>query len=461
MRTYLNEHDSQSAYENFLSTREDEDFPRVDYIKSTKEVIYNSMPYDYSKDYLTFEALEDGTFTFTMTEKLMTQAVSSISYSLDDGETWTTTNNVDNQQVVVTTPTITSGNKVLWKADAIQYCTNTDQYPGQNIGYGSFTSSGNYNASGNIMSMLYGDSFSNQTQLPELISTGYGTGTFGYLFGKVYPAVEESLISVENLVFPATILSNKCYAYVFNNCAALITAPKILPATTLANNCYVSMFAGCTSLVTAPVLPAMTMAPNCYSSMFSGCTTLTISPALPATTLANNCYQWMFQNCTSLTEAPELPAITLSYLCYNMMFKGCSALITAPALPATTLANNCYTEMFEDCTSLTTVPSVLPATTLTEGCYSGMFDGCISLTTAPELPATTLVSMCYNYMFENCSNLNYIKAMFSTTPGSGITTNWVNGVAATGTFVKNSAATWTTTGTNGIPSGWTVETAAE
>lgn len=32
-------------------------------------------------------------------------------------------------------------------------------------------------------------------------------------------------------------------------------------------------------------------------------------------------------------------------------------------------------------------------------------------------------------------------------------------VSTTGTFIKNSVATWTTTGADGIPSGWTVETA--
>ena len=38
--------------------------------------------------------------------------------------------------------------------------------------------------------------------------------------------------------------------------------------------------------------------------------------------------------------------------------------------------------------------------------------------------------------------------------------NWVSGVAASGTFVKNSAATWNVTGTSGIPTGCTVETAS-
>jgi len=62
-------------------------------------------------------------------------------------------------------------------------------------------------------------------------------------------------------------------------------------------------------------------------------------------------------------------------------------------------------------------------------------------------------------MFQGCTSLNYIKAMFTTTPGYGNTRNWVASVASSGTFVKNSAATWMTTGVNGIPSGWTVQTA--
>lgn len=37
--------------------------------------------------------------------------------------------------------------------------------------------------------------------------------------------------------------------------------------------------------------------------------------------------------------------------------------------------------------------------------------------------------------------------------------NWLSGVSTTGTFVKNSAATWNKTGSSGIPSGWTVTTA--
>jgi len=157
---------------------------------------------------------------------------------------------------------------------------------------------------------------------------------------------------------------------------------------------------------------------------------------LPATTLKDNCYEGMFMNCTSLTKAPKI-------------------------LPATTLTNRCYLEMFKGCTSLVTAPE-LPATTLAVSCYQSMFSGCTSLTTAPELPATTYSSTCYQYMFYDCTSLNYAKMMLlSGVSEGGATKFWMYNVSATGTFVKNANATWTTTGAHGIPSGWTVETATE
>ena len=196
--------------------------------------------------------------------------------------------------------------------------------------------------------------------------------------------------------------------------------------------------------------------------LFKGCTKLTSvkNLILPATTLTEGCYNAIFYGCTALTDAPKLPATTLAQSCYSGMFFNCTSLTTAPELPALTLQQNCYVGMFQGCTNLTIAPE-LPATTLAKYCYVGMFDNCTSLTTAPELPATTLVQGCYNGMFEDCTNLNYIKAMFITTPSSTYTSHWVNGVASSGTFVKNSAAQWNVSGVNGVPSGWTVETASE
>ena len=257
---------------------------------------------------------------------------------------------------------------------------------------------------------------------------------------------------------PATTLAEGCYSRMFSGCTSLTTAPT-LPATTLADNCYSSMFSGCTLLVNAPTLPATTLANYCYSSMFWNCTSLTTAPALPATTLAESCYQYMFWNCTSLTTAPALPATTLAESCYLGMFESCASLTTAPTLPATTLAKRCYYEMFQGCTSLTTAPA-LPATTLAEGCYYYMFRECTSLIASPVLSAQTLVTECYQGMFIDCSSLTNIECLATNISAARCTLSWVWKVSSTGTFIKDASMQNWTTGTAGIPSGWTVQDAS-
>ena len=256
---------------------------------------------------------------------------------------------------------------------------------------------------------------------------------------------------------PAETLAGSCYYHMFSGCTSLTTAPE-LPAKTLAQSCYSYMFSNCTSLTSAPVLPAEELETSCYTGMFSGCTSLTSAPVLGATTLAKNCYGAMFENCTNISAAPELDVTTLAQSCYMNMFKGCTSLTSAPELPATAMQNGCYQGMFSGCTSLTTAPE-LPAETVAQYCYKGMFSGCTSLTTAPNLPAKQLMHTCYQDMFNGCSKLSYIKALCTDMSAYGCVTDWVKGVASTGTFVKNTAATSWTNGFSGIPAGWSVETA--
>lgn len=151
-----------------------------------------------------------------------------------------------------------------------------------------------------------------------------------------------------------------------------------------------------------------------------------------------------------------LPATTLAGSCYSNMFFGCTSLTAAPSLPATTLAKVCYGGMFYGCTSLQKAPS-LPATTLAESCYRSMFAGCTSLTAAPNLPATTLADSCYSYMFYGCTSLNSVTCLATNISISDYTTDWLYGVAASGTFTKAAGADWSgKTGDSGIPSGWNV-----
>ena len=136
------------------------------------------------------------------------------------------------------------------------------------------------------------------------------------------------------------------------------------------------------------------------------------------------------------------------------MFSGCTSLITTPMLQASSLFYGCYEYMFENCGSLSK-PPVLPALSLNSNCYSCMFKGCTSLKTAPELNATQLSTYSYQLMFSDCTSLNYIKALVINVSSSEIN-SWLYGVASTGIFVKNINATWTTTGSSGVPSGWTI-----
>lgn len=183
------------------------------------------------------------------------------------------------------------------------------------------------------------------------------------------------------------------FVKLFNNCQALISAPK-LPATDIASDCYNSMFYYCRYLKNAPELPATILKDQCYQNMFYACVSLTSAPKLPATKLAFNCYANMFSYCYSLKEAPELPATTLAWQCYQDMFTNCS-FSKAPKLPAEIMKTNCYAGMFTRCTNLTEAPE-LPAQQLANFCYSRMFEGCTKLSTVTMLAPSDKISEATN-----------------------------------------------------------------
>ena len=126
-------------------------------------------------------------------------------------------------------------------------------------------------------------------------------------------------------------------------------------------------------------------------------------------------------------------------------------------LPSMTLTQYCYRALFSWCTVLSVAPK-LPATTLARGVYWYMFEQC-AITEAPDLLAETLVQECYGNMFTGCTQLNYIKCMANSGfNAASAKTNWVSGVASSGTFVKDSGvavSTWST-GPSGIPRNWVV-----
>lgn len=193
-----------------------------------------------------------------------------------------------------------------------------------------------------------------------------------------------------------------------------------------------------------------------FCFLFKDCSVLTSVPELPITDLATDCYYGMFDGCTALTNGPALDAEVLAEGCYSHMFEGCISLTESPLLNSSSLKKNCYNSMFIGCTALSVAPA-LPATTLAEGCYEKMFAGCTGLTTSPILPAKNLASSAYKQMFYGCTNLTKIN-MFATniSSASDCTSNWVNGVAENGIFIKSISAVWNDVSVNGIPEGWTI-----
>ena len=344
----------------------DEEIPSA---RCIYELVYGSYTppvHDYSKDYLTIEASEDG-----LTASL---SVNACEYCVDGDGNWKTLS------AGTSTESINSGHTLSFRGNLT---------PNSSNGIGTFKINKKCNLKGNCMSMLFGDN----------AADNYSLSGKNYAFYKL-----------------------------FYNCSNIVNvSSNFLPATTLTDYCYQYMFYGCKSLITATELPATTLAIGCYSSMFVGCKSLITATELPATTLVDNCYSYMFQDCTSLTTAPELPAATLYGGCYSGMFWNCTSLTKAPALPVTTLAGGCYAYMFWNCTSLTTAPE-LPATTLASECYSGMFNGCTSLNYIKCLTTDISASnYTYDWVKGVASTGTFVKAAGMTswkTGTSGIPRGW-------------------------------------
>lgn len=201
--------------------------------------------HDYGQDYLTFRIISGGTIAWTA---FGTGYERGIEYSINNGE-W-------KPLTASTTPTPVS----VSKYDIVRFRGNSSTYAGSKSNYDGFEgSTAIFDIEGNIMSLIYGDAFTESTGLS-------GSYNFCSIFKKA------SAISAENLILPATTLTNYCYRAMFSFCTSLVKAPA-LPATTLAQGCYWYMFEQC-AITTAPDLNAPTLVRECYGNMFNNCSHL-------------------------------------------------------------------------------------------------------------------------------------------------------------------------------------------
>ena len=164
---------------------------------------------------LTFEAKAvNSTVTFS-------HGAGNMEYSID-GTTWTNCPS----ETSITLANI--GDKVVFRGN------NTSLGTSKN-----FTGTGQCYLYGNVMSLLFAETFPTETALPA-----NSNSTFESLFMNNVTIYSHSY---KTLSLPAETLVQSCYANMFMNCSNLTTAPD-LPAVTPALYCYNNMFTYCTSL---------------------------------------------------------------------------------------------------------------------------------------------------------------------------------------------------------------------
>ena len=215
---------------------------------------------DYSRDYLTFRILTGGTISW---KAFGSNSDKTIEYSINDGA-WTSITSTSEG----VTFDVQEHDVVRFKGLNSTYASDRNVYSGFDGGTAT------YDISGNIMSLIYGDNFIGETTLS-------GSYNFCSLFKQ------SKVVSAENLILPATSLTECCYRAMFSKCTTLEVAPA-LPATTLGAYCYYYMFEEC-AITSAPELLAPTLASNCYGNMFKSCTSLNYILCLAVDKSASGC----------------------------------------------------------------------------------------------------------------------------------------------------------------------------
>ena len=256
------------------------------YVGTTLVYSGGTQPIDYSTKYFTTRSLADNnTITLTIPSGLSTSNLARMSYSTDDGNTWTTVNNVNNSVVTVSVSGLSSGDTLLWKGSGVRMNHKQDKKEASSV----FSSTGNYEVEGNLMSLTLEDSFS--------ATTSYTINS--YHFDCLFHS-SEFLVSAKNLIMPDKT-NNHSMSRMFQSCTTLTTPPDVLPAETMSDQCYRCMFRLCSGLTSAPVLCATTMASTCFENMFDGCNSLTKAPDLLASNInVFGCYSYMLINCPNL-----------------------------------------------------------------------------------------------------------------------------------------------------------------
>lgn len=259
---------------------------------------------------------------------------------------------------------------------------------------------------------------------------------FYRLFGYQHP---NRIKRVKDLKLKSTVLTEGCYAYMFNGCD--FTEPPIIDAETVRANSCESMFASNSSLTSLPnsffVFRISNLYDYSYGGMFYNCTNLSLhtSQVITVDSCGIGSCNSMFKECTknrhcNVTIGPKTALNVPERAFYEMFYNNTNASLSYIKISATNVGKNGFAEMFYNCNNMV-FPDDLSEYWLyiggnvgTNGCYK-MFESCSSLknesTISLSLFTTSVgVSGCCR-MFYGCSSLK-IPAFFPN-HASDLTTN--------------------------------------
>ena len=281
----------------------------------------------------------------------------SVEASSDEGDTWTTYN------------ATSAGTEISLPASGRVIFRHTGAMNGM-----SLTALTRYSVSGNIASLLGGDSFIGHHTLPSK--------AFNNLFQD-----STTLISAENLYFGNySDVPSQALCGTFRRCTALVGAPDLSCFTTVSGQRGIDQtFSGCTSLVTPPNFGLRSVTANYgFSGVFKECTALVSAPDLSSisTISGNNVFEALFYGCTALEEPADMPLLTsASSYAFNQMYRGCTSLTRVPDLHSlTTLAGAAMQQMFYGCTTLRRGLDIRGVTTLSgSDTFRAMYYDCSNL----------------------------------------------------------------------------------
>lgn len=304
-----------------------------------EDLVWEKIHHDYSQDYFTMEALENGTVGWHVVGRAASVWWAGGTYfywSKDDGSTW---NLYDNSQIPVN-----AGDKVLWKRTGRWSCGDNNNIDGTGTSsdwwYKNVTrveTTCKYKVYGNIQSLWWGDNFIGETSMrPDwhknnnnVYDWSYGickgmfnekwTGNItitvgGYedpddIFAPGYslPEVDNSLISnnldrhylvdAKNLVIPFSHVgtrpdswqadeASQSFAFMFANCLLLEHGPKMTSPDYVGSNDYYAMFAECKRLKDFKCNFDCYMYRDSYNGF--------------------NNFRYMFANCWYLEQGPDI-----------------------------------------------------------------------------------------------------------------------------------------------------------